>query len=97
MIKVNFFILLLFLVLVSPFMQAMPKITVSHDINQQQFVRVKVKNETRQVLGCYVAIDGYKQKFTLTALAESRWYKATDRRFKYTDFSVWCDYIEYVN
>jgi len=85
-----------FLMLTSLFSQAMPKITVSNDINQQQFVRIKVKNDTRSVIGCYVAIDGYKKKFKLTALAESKWYKATDRRFKYTDFSVWCDYIEYI-
>ncbi len=94
--KASIFVITLFFMLSSPLIQAMPKITVTHDINQQQFVRIKVKNETRRIIGCYVAIDGFKEKFKLTAFAESRWYKATDRRFKYTDFSVWCDYIEYI-
>jgi len=72
-----------------------PKISITYDINPKNFARVQVKNETMRKLGCYVAIDGYKKKFTLTALASSRWIKATDTRFKYTDFSVFCDYIEY--
>ena len=75
---------------------ASPKISITYDINPQNFARIKVKNETLRVLGCYVAIDGYKKKFTLTALASSRWIRATDTRFKYTDFSVFCDYKEYV-
>jgi len=74
---------------------ASPKITVSYEVDQHMFTRVKVKNETRRVLGCYVAIDGHKRKFKLTSLATSKWYKATDTRFNYTDFSVFCDYIEY--
>jgi len=75
---------------------ASPKISITYDINPQNFAKIKVKNETMRILGCYVAIDGYKKKFTLTALASSRWIKATDTRFKYTDFSVFCDYKEYV-
>jgi len=77
--------------------QATPKITVTYSKNQQQFSQVKIKNETHRILGCYVAIDGYKKKFTLTALAESTWYKATNLRFNYTDFSIKCDYIEYIH
>jgi hypothetical protein len=75
---------------------ASPKISIIYDVNPQDFARIKVKNETMRTLGCYVAIDGYKKKFTLTALASSKWIKATDTRFKYTDFSVFCDYQEYV-
>lgn len=77
--------------------QAYPKITVSYEIDKQSYTRVKVKNETRRVLGCYVAIDGHKKKFKLSSLATSQWYTATDVRFNYTDFSVFCDYIEYFN
>jgi hypothetical protein len=90
------FVIMLSLLLFGPQTQAMPKITVTHDKNQQQFSRIKVKNETHRILGCYVAIDGYKKKFLLKALAESRWFKATDKRFNYTDFKVKCDYIEYM-
>lgn len=88
--------ILLFLIFFTSFnIKASPKITVSYEVDKQSYSRVKVKNETKRTLGCYVAIDGFKQKFKLASLATSKWYKATDVRFNYTDFSVFCDYIEY--
>jgi hypothetical protein len=89
-------IIILLSVFISVNCCASPKISITYDINPQNFARIKVKNKTMRTLGCYVAIDGYKRKFTLTALASSKWIKATDTRFKYTDFSVFCDYKEYV-
>ncbi|PHS53216.1 MAG: hypothetical protein COB01_04540 [Lutibacter sp.] len=89
-------LLLFWCCLLSISVNASPKISVSYDLDANQFVKIKVKNETRRTLGCYVAINGIKKKFKLTALASSRWFSATDKRFNYTDFSVFCDYIEYV-
>ena len=88
--------IILLSVFISAHCYASPKISITYDISPQNFARIKVKNETMRILGCYVAIDGYKRKFTLSALASSKWIKATDTRFKYTDFSVFCDYKEYI-
>ncbi len=75
---------------------AMPKITTRYGVTKEGFVQIKIKNETRENLSCYVAIDGRKMKFKLTSQASSKWYQATDIRFKYTDFSVWCVLSAYV-
>ena len=90
-------ILVLMLLVVTTIALAGPRISVEYGMDRQKFVKIKVKNETRRTLACYVAINGIKKKFKLTALAKSRWYRATDERFNYTDFSVFCDYIEYVD
>ena len=73
---------------------AMPKIKIVHDRNTQDYARVRVTNETREELLCYVAIDGYKIKFRLPPLNSSKWYKATDTRFNASHFSIWCDYMD---
>lgn len=73
---------------------AIPKITTIYGKNNDGFSRVKIINETTANLACYIALDGRKIKFKLPVRAHSRWYKATDRRFSHTDFSIWCDYIE---
>ncbi len=71
---------------------AMPKIRVKHQRNADNFAEIKIINETVKTLVCSIAIDGYKIKFQLTAKAHSKWYKATDQRFNYKNFRVWCDY-----
>ena len=86
--------LLVLIALVSIDALAMPRITIKHDINNLGLARVQVMNETQRTLACYVAIDGHKIKFKLTARQNSLWYKATDVRFDHTHFSTWCDYIE---
>ena len=73
---------------------AKPRIEVMHGFTLDGFARVKIINRIPVELACFVAIDGHKAKFKLNALAESKWYKATDKRFKYTDFHIWCDYLE---
>ncbi len=78
---------------ISWFGHAKPLITVVHQRNKNSFVQVKVANETTRDLACYVAIDGYKIKFRLPALATSQWYKANDIRFDYSHFNIWCDYL----
>ena len=57
---------------------AIPKIDTIYGKNEEGFARVKIINETTK----------------LPIRAHSKWYKATDRRFNHTDFSIWCDYIE---
>ncbi len=74
---------------------ALPKITVLKRIDINNFVEVQVANETLKELACFVAIDGHKRKFRLPPRITSQWYKATDVRYKHTDFRVWCDYIEF--
>jgi hypothetical protein len=93
LLKISLVLLLMFSVKA----YASPQITISYDLTTQGFTQIKITNETRRELACYVAIDGHKERFILTAMATSKWYKATDTRFKYTDFSVFCDYIEYIN
>jgi len=75
-------------------LSAMPKIKIVHDRNTQDYARIRVTNETREELLCYVAIDGYKIKFRLPPLNSSKWYKATDTRFNASHFSTWCDYMD---
>ena len=91
--KINISLLLL-IALLSIDAFAMPLITIKHDRNRVGLARVQIMNETLRTLACYVAIDGHKIKFKLTARQNSRWYKATDVRFNHTHFSTWCDYIE---
>ena len=73
--------------------EAKPRTRNEYDVNNENFARVKVFNETREALLCYVSIDGYKIRFRLSPRGQSIWYKATDTRFNYTDFHTWCDYL----
>ena len=72
---------------------AAPKITIQNQRNAQGFAEVQVNNDTMEILLCYVAIDGHKIKFRLMPLQPSQWYTATDTRFNYKNFSIWCDYL----
>lgn len=74
---------------------AMPKIEVLKRIDQEGHSQVKVLNKTIRNLACYVAIDGQKQRFRLTGKNSSKWYKATNKTYNHSQFSVWCDYLEY--
>ncbi|MDO6446766.1 hypothetical protein Q4493_13360 [Colwellia sp. 1_MG-2023] len=71
------------------------KITVNNSHNAEGFARTQIKNETTKELACWVAIDGFKSKFRLPPAATSRWFTANDKRYSYTNFSTWCDNIEY--
>lgn len=73
---------------------AQPKISVQHQRNDQDFAEIRVINQTFESLICYVAINGHKIHFRLPATESSVWYKATDKRFNYTNFSTWCDYLK---
>ncbi|WP_440876984.1 hypothetical protein [Thalassotalea sp. PLHSN55] len=74
---------------------AMPKITVTKRLNIEGITEVQIYNETRKELACYVAIDGQKRKFRLLPFTSSDWYKSNSPAFKHTDYSTWCDYIEF--
>ena len=76
------------------FAHAKPKITVTTNYGLDNFARIKIINETNNKLACYVAIDGFKIKFRLQPKRASRWFKASDTRFKPSSFSYWCDYLE---
>ena len=74
---------------------ALPKFTVQTRLNNDQFTQMKITNDTLKELACYIAIDGFKRKFTLLPKDSTDWYTATDIRFKYSDFRTWCDFIEF--
>lgn len=78
----------------SPVIIALPKITVTFGESLDGFTRVKIKNETFIPLACYVSIDGQKSKFQLRPKSTSTWVTSTDKRYNYTNFSTWCDYLE---
>jgi len=80
--------------LISTAAHAKPRIKSVFGHNLEGFARIKVINETTADLACYVAINGFKKKFRLPPLKESKWYAATDKRFNYKHFSTWCDYID---
>jgi len=72
---------------------ALPKFLVEHKRNAKNLTEIKITNQTIEALICYVAIDGYKVFFLLQPQQPSKWYKATDPRFNYNNFSSWCDYL----
>lgn len=74
---------------------ALPKFTVQTRLNNDKFTQMKITNDTLKELACYIAIDGFKRKFTLLPKDSTDWYTATDIRFKYSDFRTWCDFIEF--
>lgn len=75
-------------------LSAMPNIRTEFGKTIDGMVRIKVFNQTNRDLACYVGIDGRKIKFRLPKNNQSKWYKATDKRFTYKSFTTWCDYIE---
>jgi len=82
-----------FLILFSGFTLAMPKISIKHQRTADDYAQIQVVNEINLPLICHVAIDGHKIRFQLKPHNASKWYKATDKRFNYEHFSVWCDYL----
>lgn len=92
MIQYRFYCLVF--ILISPVIFALPKTNISFNRDAEGFMRAQIKNETLEQLACYVAIDGYKRKFQLRPRSTSRWFTATDKRFDYTAFKTWCDYLE---
>ncbi len=84
-----YFILLVF----STSVIAMPKIVVNYQRNAKNLAEIQVTNQTIKKLICYVAIDGHKKYFRLQPKQSSQWYKATDTRLNYNNFSTWCDYL----
>lgn len=73
---------------------ARPNTNTIFNVTNDGYTRAQIINNTPNLLACYVAIDGFRIKFRLRPLQRSIWYKATDTRFNYKDFSSWCDYIE---
>jgi hypothetical protein len=82
-----------FIFLLTHAVQAKPQTKTIYAHSLDGFARVKIKNNTTENLACYIAINGYKVKFRLPALRESKWYTATDKRLAYRNFSTWCDYL----
>jgi hypothetical protein len=70
-----------------------PKTIIKHQRNDQNLAEIQITNQTIDALICYVAIDGHKIYFRLQARESSVWYKATDPRYNYKNFSTWCDYL----
>ena len=88
-------LILLFSLPISLPVNGKPKTTTLFAKTPEGYIKAKIKNETFEELACYIAIDGYKKKFRLSGNLESKWVAATDKRFAYTSFSTWCDYIEF--
>lgn len=84
---------LLFFISFPALSKANIKITNKH--NADGFAQVQIKNETAKELACWVAIDGFKQKFRLLPTGSSQWFTANDKRYSYANFSTWCDNIEF--
>ena len=82
-----------FILVITNMVHAKPKTKTIYGRSLDGFSRVKIKNNTTNNLACYIAIDGFKVKFRLLALRESRWYTANDKRFNYRNFSTWCDFL----
>ncbi|MCI2282480.1 hypothetical protein L3081_02545 [Colwellia sp. MSW7] len=66
---------------------------MQHQRSATNLAEIQITNQTSKALICYVAIDGHKLYFHLPANRPSQWYKATDTRFNYANFSTWCDYL----
>lgn len=89
-IKVFVFFMLL---AVNITLHAAPKTLVKHNRNGQNLAQIQITNQTIEKLVCYVAIDGHKIYFRLSAGQSSKRYSATDVRFTHMNFSTWCDYL----
>jgi len=70
-------------------------IEIKHSYTVDGYAQVKVLNNIRKELACYVAIDGHKSKFRLPPLKASRWHIANSKRYNHTNFSTWCDLLEF--
>lgn len=86
-------VLYLAVLMFSVSIHAMPKFSVQHQRSAQNLAEIQVTNQTIETLVCYVAIDGHKIYFRLPPYQPSQWYKATDTRFNFSNFSTWCDYL----
>jgi hypothetical protein len=82
-----------FIFSITSIVHAKPKTKTMYGHNADGFAQVKIKNNTTESLACYIAIDGYKIKFRLPALRQSKWYTATDKGFSYSNFSTWCGFL----
>ena len=85
------YFLYLMLLLITTIVDAKPMYETEFDVTIEQITRVRVINNSQAQLDCYVAIDGYKIKFVVRPKGVSRWYKATDSRLSYSDFSISCE------
>ncbi|WP_426359181.1 hypothetical protein ACPUVO_02740 [Pseudocolwellia sp. HL-MZ19] len=74
---------------------ALPRVNIEHMTSVQGVPSVKVSNQTSLTLACYVAIDGYKRKFVLQAFGSSKWFSASSNQYKHSNFSTWCDALEF--
>jgi len=70
-------------------------VEIKHSYTIDGYAQIKVLNNIKKELACYVAIDGHKSKFRLPPLKASQWHKATSKRYDHTNFSTWCDLIEF--
>lgn len=86
---------LAFLGTISFSVKALPKVNIEHSTNAQGVPRIKVTNETTITLACYIAIDGHKKKFILEPFKASKWYSAASNLYNNTNFSTWCDSLEF--
>jgi hypothetical protein len=82
-----------FIMSITNTVHAKPKTKTIYGRTIDGFAQVKIKNNTTESLACYIAIDGYKVKFRLPALRQSKWYAATDKGYAYRNFSTWCGFL----
>lgn len=94
--KFHFFVVLSFLliILVAFSVEARPKTKTVYGYSLEGYPRIQLKNETIKELACSVAVDGFKKKFRLPPYTTSQWFTLKDKRYTYSSFSTWCDYID---
>jgi hypothetical protein len=91
----NYFALFIALLFTTNTQAKNTNIEMVHGYSTDGYARIKVINNIKKELACYVAIDGHKSKFRLPSQKASRWYKANNKHYDHTNFSTWCGLIEF--
>jgi len=91
----NYFALFIALLFSSNVQAKNTKIEIVHGYSTDGYARIKIISNIKKELACYVAIDGHKSKFRLPPHKASRWHKANSKHYDHTNFSTWCDLIEF--
>jgi len=91
----KYYILCLGLFLITDIQAKNTHVEIRHGYSTDGYAQVKVLNNIREELACYVAIDGHKSKFRLPPHKASQWHTANNRNYDHTNFSTWCDLIEF--
>lgn len=93
MMKINYIKIMAMFSLFLAFNAMSANVKTIFKLTPEKYTQAQVINKGGIALNCYIAIDGYKLYFHLAPRGKSTWYKATDRRFNYMQFSTKCKQI----